>query len=365
MKKQLIGIICILVLLFTVGVIAVFGAEIKIIPNDETGIPDKYLYQTILDELRKEPTDQITKEDALKVKEIFYSSSIYEIKSLKGIENLANLERLAINSEYLTNLDGIENLDKLREIAIYSKNVTDYSAIKKVKNLEELHIDEIGLTSDKFKEIIEGLTTLRSVWVNYNKLTDLRGIETLVNLEELSATGNKLTNIDGVEKLPKLYSLRVAGNKLYKLPDLTNLGLDPEYCAFSGNKIKEKELKTKLPISLTYDDEFMSNQILFQNVKNILKITTPKGYKKIKSTTKKIKGVTQRKATVVLINNKGKIIKRTRANGSGKFQFKNLNLKKYAGKKITIRSYLPIYNSKDDFTSRTIKKIKFRVKKAK
>lgn len=86
--------------------------------------------------------------------------------------------------------------------------------------------------------------------------------------------------------------------------------------------------------------------------------------KKIKSTTKKIIGVTEKKAKVVLMTSKGKKIKTVKANKKGVFSFKKLNLKKYEGKKLKIAVYL-LYDDQinGERHYKVVKTLKFKVRK--
>ena len=106
---------------------------------------------------------------------------------------------------------------------------------------------------------------------------------------------------------------------------------------------------------------WVKNQILLQNIKKKLKVNR---VKKIKSTTKKITGVTEKRAKVVLMTYRGKKIKTVKANKKGIFSFNKLNLKKYKGKKLKITAYL-LYDDQIN-TERNylaVRTVKFTVRK--
>lgn len=96
-----------------------------VIENNNSGIPDKGLYQAILNILNKKSNQKFTKREAEKIKVL--DASFSNVKSLKGIGYLKNLESLGIQGNHLKNLKGIQNL----------KNFFAYSnQIKSIKQLK-------------------------------------------------------------------------------------------------------------------------------------------------------------------------------------------------------------------------------------
>ena len=63
-----------------------------VIENDNSGIPDQELYQSILEELGKKPNQTFTKQEAEKIQVL--TAVFREVKSLKGIKYLKNLKVL-------------------------------------------------------------------------------------------------------------------------------------------------------------------------------------------------------------------------------------------------------------------------------
>ena len=81
---------------------------------------------------------------------------------------------------------------------------------------------------------------------------------------------------------------------------------------------------------------YVKSLLMLQHLKWPLNVRN----KKIKSTTSCISGKTEANAVVKLINAKGKVIKKAKADNKGKFTLKKLNLKKYKGKKISLKMYM-------------------------
>lgn len=275
MKKTILTVIILLCSFAFIPFTVIAGDQSSIIYNDRTGIPDKGLYRAILRELGKKENKMFTEAEAAAITELNannYNKKNINIKSLKGIEKLTDLESLDLNY-------------------------------------------------------------------------------------------NQITSLDGVEKLVKLKSLGVYDNKLTKLPNLKKLtNLNSSHTYFHFNKIKIKEFKKKLPKNLLNSSRWFKSQTKFQSVKKTVKLASPASLKKVTKNTSKITGRTQKKATVVLKTNAGERIKKTKADGKGRFVLKNLNLDKYEGKKLILS--VSLYNSfYDEYWE--LKSVKFTIQKTK
>lgn len=425
MRLLILSFLVVMASLFTVNTI---HAKSEIIPNNDKGIPDKCLYKEILYELDKKSNGKITKDEAASLYGVSIEFSVNgKVKTLKGIENLTNLRYLEIRDDTeLTNLNGIEklinlrslkiggnrltnlksvenltnleslsigkgklknvneikNLSKLKELSVNGNKLEDWTIVSDLTNLENLYINGCGLTDSSLEKIvgkltkltglgiadnslnnlklISGLTKLESLGANNCKLKSLSGIENLTKLQSLSVSNNRLTNLNGIENLTKLQFLYADKNKITSLPSLKKLkSFNLEYSTFDNNKISEKVFKKNLPSHVP--KWWINNQVMLQNFKKKLKVNK---VKKIKSTTKKITGVTEKRATVVLMTSKGKKIKKVKVNKKGAFCFKKLDLKKYKGKKLKITAYL-LYDDQinGERNNMAVKTVKFTVRK--
>lgn len=84
----------------------------EIIKNDETGIPDKALYDLILKAVRNDSDGVFTKDEAMAVYDIStnYNDDI-SIKDLKGIEYCRNLSTIGLrNNNQISDISPIKNL---------------------------------------------------------------------------------------------------------------------------------------------------------------------------------------------------------------------------------------------------------------
>lgn len=321
MKKKLailfLTFVCICSICFIKGNICTADTS-DIIRNDETGIPDKQLYQAILENLGKDKNRAFTKREAESIEWLQANINKNGVATLKGIGYLRNLKQLDMEGNGLTTLAGVEELS----------------------NLESLRVDSGRL---KTLEGIETMPSLRYLSVIDNDLTNLKGIENMTNLEWLLVSENNLKSLKEIKNLTNLVCISAWGCNLKSLPDLTKFyKLDAKYCSFTGNYLSEKELRSKLPQKyFESDDEYgkcrANEQIIYQNQNYKVTLTSP-AKDKITKNTKKITGRAYKNSRIILCGSDGKTkIQKTITDKKGKFVLPNLNLKKWAGKNLVIK----------------------------
>jgi len=377
--KKLISVIFAFILFTTMSPVNAFAGGSDILYNDETGMPDKILYEAVLTALGREG-GYFTRDEAAGITEL--KSNNYKkagIKSLKGIENLTGLTELDVSCNELTSLSGIEGLTKLKVLYVSYNNLISLSGIKGLTRLEYLEAGDNQINS--LKEIeeltslkalfvyrnklvnlkgVERLTKLNTFYVYENELNDITGIERLKKLTALSLSGNRLTSVKGIENLKNLGHLHISQNKLKSLPDLRKLKyLDWENTDFGGNKLTVKTLVTKSPSHLVKDNGWLKLQIENQKVVETVKCKKPKSFKKITVNTRKIVGKA-RKRMFVRLKAGGKTLQTVKTDSKGIFRFKKLNLKKFGGKKLKLQVFY--YNKKYNITW-VLKTVKITVKK--
>lgn len=303
------------------------AAGSDVIRNDETGIPDKYLYRLILRELGKTPDSTFTEEEAQKVVML-----IQETDESGGLKRKDDGE--------IISLQGIEKLTNLSYFRPGKNKITDFKPLEGLINLTSLYLQ------------------------HFTHITSIEGIRNLTQLEFL-VLPNTVTDLSPVEGMTELSYLIVRGANISTLPDLTrHTKLAGHDTYLQGNNLTKEELTTKLPKQLVEGKEWLKQTIDLQkyNVKEILKVTSPKKVTKITSKTKTIKGKADKNLWVELyyFNRKRmqiKKIKKVKADKNGVFKMKNLNLKKYKKKKLTLRSYYinKYYGEKWEMKSFTFK----------
>lgn len=358
MKSKKVWItIFLLMTLIAVIPMKTLAAKSKYIFNDNTGIPDQVLYQQILIELNKNPNDKFTEQEAEKLTKLVVENDNKnnKIKTLKGIDHLKNLTYLDVSSNNLKSIIQIKKLQKLKYLNVSSNNLSSLLGIQKLKKVEHLDISLNKLSS---LTGIENLTNLIRLDAYYNQIKNIDSISNLYKLRHIDIDNNKITSLKVIEKLPDLESIHVAGNRLRKLPDLKNYRNLREV-NFKYNKLSNNELEKKLPISLGRNDVWFKSQVKLQNLKKTIKLVKPSSFSAIYKNTKKISGIANRNSTVSLRDPKGKKIVSVKTDSKGKFTFKNLNLKKWAGMTLSLQSYVvdQLYGEKN-----ILKEVKFTIR---
>lgn len=337
------------------------AAKRNTIPNNEIGIPDKLLYQKILQELDKDKDDTFTEKEAARITRLDAQGNdddieFTKIKSLKGIGKLKNLTYLNVSFNRLTSIADLKNLEKLKNVNVADNKLGSLYGIEHSKRLNSLVASRNQL---KNLSGIESLFNLASLDVSYNQLTSIKEVKKLVRLETLVIDTNKITSIKEVERLKKLKYLYAGQNKIKSIPDLnkyTNL-LDVE---FKYNRISEKELKKKLLPRFKRATTWFKSTVKFQSIVRTIKLKQPTSFDAIDKKTKQITGKANKKATIVLRDPSRKRIQVVKSDNQGIFTLKNLNLKKWTGKTLTLESFIvdQVYGERD-----TLKVVKFIVRK--
>jgi len=447
MKKRVMAAGFLIICILFMGRFDVCASDL--VPNDETGVPDKALYQEILQSMDKSENDTFTKQEAASLESLHIGKKIQsfqgigvlrslksldvsdiklgdsqceaiatelpqlellsandnKITSLHALGNLKRLEWLNVCNNKLENLEGIEELTsleslyaesnqikkislsmelpKLKNLDLSYNQLTDVKGIERMHQIEDLHLSDNQLTNLKG---IKKLKNLRELDLSANQLKNLKGIENLNKLEWLLAEKNLLTSVKGIRNLKKLTNLWVGDNRLVnvnevkylknirrllidynqikKLPNLK--GMKRLYSVeLYGNFLTEQEIRKKLPERyLSEKSEFISRGILLQRHNFKVSFINPAKPSKITKKTKKITGKVPneyyKKLKIYLIL-PGEVKWLTaKLDKTGKFAFKKLNLKPYAGKEAQLSVYYY-----DNFTDRGIRvnQILFKIKK--
>lgn len=326
-KKNLLIVFIIALLMVSVLPLNAM-AKSDVIPNNDYGIPDKVLYQSILRKLGKNKTETFTKQEVKNITRL-KSNNHYDkekIKSLKGIGNLKNLKYLDVAVNQLTSLAGIEKLTKLETLDASQNNLKTVSEVKNLKDLTKLD-------------------------VNDNQIKSISEIKNLSKLIYINISRNSIRNLNCFDNLTEIETLYASRNKIKILPNLNNkTKLDS--ITFQHNFISKKEYNKKIPRKWNKSDAWYKSEVQLQNLVYTIKPIQPSSFNKINKNTKKIVGTAQKGAKIIIRNPTGRkihAIKSVKADSKGRFTFKNLDLKKWAGKTLSFQSYIidPYYNEPD------------------
>lgn len=192
----------------------------SIVKNDETGVPDKALYETLVSIVGGDERN-LTK------------------------DKLADITTLNAQNRAISNLKGIEYCTNLNWLILSNNQISDISPLA-------------------------GLVNVESLWLGNNNITNIDALADMVNLHALKLENNDLSDISVLANLVNLESLDVSGNKITELPRLISLTkLDPSkygpfdytwYVLFSENEIKMEDAKVNLPAQLMNNTEWVERQ---------------------------------------------------------------------------------------------------------
>lgn len=171
-------IISILVIILSLPMVS---AEESVIPNDDSGIPDKNLYSYLISEFDENKDGKLQKSEADNIQEVCYTKEFEnvdkDIYSLKGLNKLQNLSEIVISLTSITTLDGIQGL-KLKSLFVYNNKLTDISAVEGMEDtLTTLEVSENQLSTlpnlSKFSKLSYYPYAMYHATTNftYNKLT--------------------------------------------------------------------------------------------------------------------------------------------------------------------------------------------------
>ena len=377
--KKFCMILSAFIAVFLISTVETYAADADVIENNEAGIPNKVLYEKILNELGKKPGETFTEGEAKTIDSLYYNR---KGGSLKGIGRLSELEELDLESSEVESLAGIEELKKLKRLNLRDnkqlkmKDLTFFAEFHSLESLDvsenqlsNLHgveglvnlkyigtswnrlkgLNELkGLTNLEFLSVagnrlgslhgIQKLKKLETLYADYNELRNIKEVKGLTNLTTLKAAYNYLTDINPIKNLKKLHELTVNGNRIKKLPNMKGFSkLLYVFTEFTDNLLTEDEMTKKLPAKLLKHKDWLSRQMTVQNRNDRIRITAPKN-KRITSKTKKIEGYVQQNGVyVALVNLERDLyesynpIKIVKIDQNGHFVMKNLKLKHYKG----------------------------------
>lgn len=320
------------------------ASEYDIIYNDPTGIPDRVLYQKILNKLDKNANDTFNVKEAAGITHLeAYGIENYDecsiksnkITTLKGIEKLKNLTYLDVSANQLTSIFELRKLRKLKLLSVGNNRIESLRGIEGLKRLKTLKI-----VNNQLKSLsgVENLMNLTVIDADGNQLRNIRPLKNLVNLEVISVSANQISSIKEIKKLRKLKYIYAYGNKLKSIPNLNSYKKMMDF-DFAGNYLSKKEIKNKYPVGYRKTDWF-KDQIQFQSLVYKITLINPKSFYSISVKTKEIIGKTNKNATIVLRDPNGKKIVSVKSDSKGKFIFKRLNLKKWSRQTLSLKAYL-------------------------
>ena len=186
-----------------------------------------------------------------------------EIKDLKPISNLKNLEYLNIWKTGVTDITPIVKLPKLKRIDAKMTAIEDISLLKEMKQLESIDllqtkVKDISVFKDlpNLKEVLLCSTEVKDISVVYpiaeqityidlcnTKFTDFENLRKFKNLQRLKVWGLPITDASLFSEMKDLYELDLWNTKITDLSPLFKLR-KLKRLVVVGLKIDEKQIET-------------------------------------------------------------------------------------------------------------------------
>ena len=169
------------------------------------------------------------------------------IEKIHNLNKLANLEKLHLNNNQLTEISGLESLINLKVLSLGSNKIKEIKNISHLVNLEDLFIE-----GNRIKKI-EGLNAfqnLRRLNLSYNRIRKIEGLSHLKNLYSLFLGSNRIKSIENLEKLENLNRLGLSANRICEIKGMGYL-YNLEHLDLNFNNIIEiKKLKMLLNLRI-------------------------------------------------------------------------------------------------------------------
>ncbi|WP_217302693.1 cell wall-binding repeat-containing protein [Clostridium sp. 001] len=201
------------------GTGVVTNDTVDIINGIITGKPivsfkDKNLEEAVRDSIDK-PNGTLYKSDVEKITVL--SAQDRGIKDISGIENLTNLQSLALYSNQISDISMVKDLTNLQELNLADNQISDISGLKDLTNLQTLY-----LQNNKISDIngLKDLTNLQKLLLENNEISDISALKGLTNLESLSLDDNKISDINMLKDLTNLQNLFLADNEISNISAL-------------------------------------------------------------------------------------------------------------------------------------------------
>lgn len=153
------------------------------------------------------------------------SLSLYNVYSLKGIENLTNIVSLEVYySPYLKDFSSLKALKNLNNVCIKNGTIENLSTL--TNNLSSAKDLSILTVSDcKVKNIagIEKFSNIVQLDLYGNQINDITALKNLKNMISLNLSYNQINSITSLRKMNNLVSLNLGSNRISSISTLSNL----------------------------------------------------------------------------------------------------------------------------------------------
>lgn len=196
--------------------------------------------------------------------------SFNKIKHIKNISHLVKLTELYFVQNKISKIEGLEGFKNLKNLELGANRIrvrilspisraNPSNTTKEIENIQCLPaLEQLWLGKNKITEMknLDGLSNLKIISIQSNRLTNITGLSALPNLEELYLSHNAVTDLTGLESNTGLRVLDISNNQVSHLEHLSTLKNLEELWA-SNNQLAsfeevERELKDKEKLETVY-----------------------------------------------------------------------------------------------------------------
>ena len=128
---------------------------------------------------------------------------------------VSGFEGITFHGYGITSLVGIQNLTSLGSLELGNNLITDISPLRGLTSLEYLQLYNNSITDIT---VLSGLTRLREITLYNNSITDISPLRGLTSLTDLHLNNNSISDISALSGLTRLTWLNLSNN-----PDLSNI----------------------------------------------------------------------------------------------------------------------------------------------
>lgn len=163
------------------------------------------------------------------------------IKKIEGLETLHNLISLNLDRNIISEIKGLDNLINLDYLRLSNNRITEIKELDNLKNLRELYLENNQITEIKGFDKLENIHTID---LSYNQISEIKELKNLITLRNLYLTNNQITEFKGINGLINLSEVNIFKNpitKILPIEDIPNLQIITffEPSVFSNQEIEE------------------------------------------------------------------------------------------------------------------------------
>ncbi|MBN2590173.1 MAG: hypothetical protein JXA96_09950 [Sedimentisphaerales bacterium] len=181
---------------------------------------EKIFNEIIASKLNKHPLE-LNSKDYKKIDKLYLSGS--DLKNIKPITRLKNLQTLSLSNLKINNLKPLSKLTNLKSLTLMDLDIGNLKTLSNLKQLRELDIQQVGIPYKQPSRITYRIREFLGIPIKNHdrgrKPISITPLKKLTKLEKLTIENCRVKSFKPVKKLKKLNTLH-----LY-YPNISNMKL--------------------------------------------------------------------------------------------------------------------------------------------